>query len=205
VLTDVLHWLVKHPVVYDAVQSAVGARGFERALKRELAALQLSGSVLDVGGGTGAWRRLFPPELRHVCLDLDPIKLRGFKHKYADGVALLADATAMPFADQAFEAVWCVFVAHHLDDVALARMIDEAARVLKPGGSLLFADALFVPRRLPGRLLWRYDRGRHPRALAQHRAALGRRFHIVTERRFAAMHEYVLLIARKLDGAAPGA
>jgi ubiquinone/menaquinone biosynthesis C-methylase UbiE len=196
-LTTILQWLVKHPVVYDAVQTAVGARKVERVLRDELAALELSGCVLDVGGGTGAWKALFPAHVRHVCLDIDPLKLGGFMRKFADGVAVLADATAMPFEDGSLETVWCVFVAHHLDDDALRGMLDEAARVLKPGGRLLFADALFIPSRMAGRLLWRYDRGNHPRTLAMHRAAVARRFEITRERRFEAVHAYALLVARK--------
>ena len=201
-LTRVLHFLVKHPAVYDAVQVAVGARKVQRVLAEELAQLSPRGRVVDVGGGTGAWKPLFPASVRHVCLDLDPLKLHGFVAKFADGCAVLGDATAMPFADGSLDMVWCVFVSHHLDDSALRRALDEAARVLKPDGVLVFSDALLIARRWPGRLLWRYDRGKHPRALDVQRAAIERRFEITRERRFAAVHAYALFVARPIANAA---
>jgi ubiquinone/menaquinone biosynthesis C-methylase UbiE len=203
VLTNVLHWLVKHPAVYDAAMVAVGARQVEQVLREQFARLALSGVVLDVGGGTGAWRPLLPAEITHICLDLDPLKLRGFRQKFTDGVALLADASALPFKRESVDAVLCAFMAHHLDDRTLERMIDEAERVLKPGGLLVFADPLFVRRRWPGRLLWRYDRGRFPRTLEAHRSAVARRFRVVTEQRFAVVHAYVLLVGRKPDRTGP--
>ena len=195
-LTRILHWLVAHPVVYDAVQLAAGARQVERVLREELARLRPAGRVLDLGGGTGGWKALFAAGAQHVCLDRDRLKLHGFARKFPGGAAVLADARALPFADGAFDLVWCAFVPHHLDDLALRHVLDEAARVLRPDGRLVLVDPLFVADRWPGRLLWRYDRGRHPRTLAAHRAALAPRFELLHERRFTVLHAYALFVAR---------
>ena len=196
-LTAILHRLVAHPTVYDAVQVAAGARVIERELRAALASLQLTGTVLDVGGGTGGWKQLFPASVRHVCLDLDGVKLRGFRAKFPRGLALRADATRLPFPDASVENVMCTFIAHHLSDDAYRAMVDEAARVLVPGGWFLLADPLFVASRWRGRVLWRYDRGRHPRTLAAHRAAVARRFTLEREHSFAVIHAYALLVGRK--------
>jgi ubiquinone/menaquinone biosynthesis C-methylase UbiE len=203
VLTRVLHWLVRRPLVYDAAMMAVGARQVERILKQNVSTLELSGSVIDVGGGTGLWKSLFPAECRHMCLDVDPLKLRGFLAKDAHGVAVLADATALPLADASVDTVICAFIAHHLRDAEYQRMLDEAWRVLKQGGVFIFADPLWEPQRWPGRLLWRYDQGHHPRTLLTHREAVLRRFEFRTEERFAVVHAYLLLVGRKGSTAAP--
>ena len=196
-LTRILHALVQRPLVYDAAMIAVGARHVERVLKQNVATLGLSGSVIDVGGGTGMWKSLFPADCRHICFDVDPLKLRGFLAKDSHGAAVLADATALPLADASVDTVICAFIAHHLRDEQYRQMVDEAWRVLRDGGVFILADPLWVPQRLPGRLLWRYDQGRHPRTLQTHRDAVLRCFEFQTEQRFAVVHAYVLLIARK--------
>jgi ubiquinone/menaquinone biosynthesis C-methylase UbiE len=197
VLTRALHWLVKRPLVYDAAMFAAGARHVGRILREEFHKLDLNGHLVDVGGGTGLLRGVLPASVRHICLDIDPLKLAGYRKRDAADTALLGDATALPLADAAVDAVVCAFIAHHLDDESLRRMVDEAYRVLKPGGRLVFADPLWLPRRLPGRLLWRYDRGRHPRTYESHTASVARRFPVIAERRFAFVHAYTLLIGQK--------
>jgi SAM-dependent methyltransferase len=49
---------------------------------------------------------------------------------------LLADLRQLPFADNTFDKAWSLDVLEHLSPDALAGMLAEAARVLKPGGSL---------------------------------------------------------------------
>jgi SAM-dependent methyltransferase len=55
----------------------------------------------------------------------------------------VADATApLPFADASFHAIVCIDAINHLPD--RARVIADWARMLKPGGRLLFTDPITV-------------------------------------------------------------
>src|SRR3546814_15029687 len=49
-----------------------------------------------------------------------------------------ADGALLPFPDQSFEAVICSEVLEHVPDPRL--VLDEIARVLKPGGCLLLTE-----------------------------------------------------------------
>jgi len=51
---------------------------------------------------------------------------------------VVADAERLPFCDAAFDAVTCRIAAHHFPDPA--SFVDEAVRVLEPGGVLAFED-----------------------------------------------------------------
>ena len=196
-LKSVLHNLVARPGVYDAVQAAAGA-GLVRARLRALAPpLPRGATVVDVGAGTGLYRDVWSADCRYVCLDLDALKLAGFRSRHVDA-AVQGDATRLPFADRSADAVACTLMSHHLTDVQLAAMLDEIARVLKPAAALLFADPLWRPARLPGRLLWRYDRGAHPRTAEALRAEIGRRFTMEAWEEFALWHRYAACVARKL-------
>jgi SAM-dependent methyltransferase len=196
-LTRLLHSLVARPGVYDAVQAAAGASLVRAKLRHLVPPLPDRAIVLDIGGGTGLYRDIWPVDCRYVCLDLDPLKLQGFRRRFPDTAAVGGDATRLPVESASIDAVACTLMAHHLTDAQLTELLDEIARVLKPGGKLLFADPLWRPRRLPGRLLWRYDRGAHPRTSRQLCGALRGAFEVERWTEFALWHHYAACIARR--------
>lgn len=194
-IRNLLHRIVSHPSVYDAVQIMVGAAALRKRIAKLAATLPRPSVVLDVGGGTGSIRAMFEPTTKYICLDIDPEKLRGFKAKEPGGLALLADATHCPLADRSVDLIACTAVSHHLEDEQLARLFAHCRRILKPGGHLLFVDAVWAPRRLPGRLIWHFDRGSHPRAPQTLRAMIENQLRIKRWEELAILHRYVLVAA----------
>jgi ubiquinone/menaquinone biosynthesis C-methylase UbiE len=114
--------------------------------------------ILDVGTGTGrvplALLRDLDFEGRVVGLDLSLRMLKEARRKTAgreDQVMLLwKDALALPFPDNSFDAVSCVEALEFMADPRVA--VEEMARVLRPGGTLVTTnrvglDALLMPGR----------------------------------------------------------
>jgi ubiquinone/menaquinone biosynthesis C-methylase UbiE len=104
-------------------------------------------SLLDLGTGTGRMLEMFGGEIeRGLGLDLsldmlllarDRLERAGLKNcSVRQG-----DIYDLPLADDSFDVVILHQVLHFLDDGA--RAIQEAARVLRPGGRLLVVD--FAP------------------------------------------------------------
>ena len=86
--------------------------------------------TLDVGSADApsvGWIRGDHP---HVTLDLFPGGL-------VPGEGVCGSATALPFADEAFDVVSAFDVVEHCEDDALA--VSELARVLAPGGRMLLS------------------------------------------------------------------
>src|SRR5690349_15538708 len=97
-LTRLLHSLVARPRVYDLCQLAAGAGYVRNRLARRIRPLRETARiVVDVGGGTGAARSFWARSTRYICLDNDPLKLRGYLAHEPEGLAVLADATHLPF------------------------------------------------------------------------------------------------------------
>jgi ubiquinone/menaquinone biosynthesis C-methylase UbiE len=193
--------------VYDLLQVIAGERRLRGRLAPHLTAFSTSNSLIDIGGGTGMTPRR-SGAYRYVCLDLDPEKLRRFRAKWPGGMAIEADATACPFRQATFDGVLCAKVVHHLNDAELDAMLAETARILKPGGVLILADAIRSCRWIP-RLLWRLDRGAFPRSAAQIRGALPAVYQVTAweQIRLGIFHDVVLCTARKTPGTSgtPGA
>jgi ubiquinone/menaquinone biosynthesis C-methylase UbiE len=137
---------------------------------------------LEIGAGTGYFtlNMLRAGVIAEAtCSDISPGMLSTLEENARDlGLRVetrVADAERLPFADQSFDLVFGHAVLHHIPDLAGA--FDEFARVLAPGGTLLFAgepsrygDHLArVPKRLAAAAapLWR-------RALGARAAAAGR-------------------------------
>jgi demethylmenaquinone methyltransferase/2-methoxy-6-polyprenyl-1,4-benzoquinol methylase len=95
--------------------------------------------VLDVASGTGlVARELVSRNLRVVALDQSPSMLRrGRESVRQAGMTdrvwhVLAQAQALPFADETFDGLTFTYLLRYVDDPALT--VRELARVVRPGG-----------------------------------------------------------------------
>jgi ubiquinone/menaquinone biosynthesis C-methylase UbiE len=125
---------------------------------------------LEIGSGTGYFTlNMLRAGLieRATCTDISPGMLTALaanaERLGLDVETVVADAERLPFADASFDLVFGHAVLHHIPD--LPRAFGELARVLAPGGTLLFAGepsrygdrVARVPKRLAGTVapLWR--------------------------------------------------
>lgn len=106
--------------------------------------LMAASSLLDIGAGSGKFSILLKrayPHLRVEALDVSPDNVRTIESNTAaaglDITATEASALDLPHGDETFDIVLCVYMLQHTPDPR--RGFLEAARVLKPGGTLLSA------------------------------------------------------------------
>jgi SAM-dependent methyltransferase len=198
-LKRVLHMIAANPLVYDLAAAVLGGRVSDARLRAQAASLIRDRSlaapvVLDVGGGTGRLAAIWPPTTRYVCLDPDQAKLRRLGERRRGGLAVVASGDRLPFGDASADAILMVAVSHHLDDELFARALREARRVLRPHGRFIYFDAVWNPRHLVGRLIWRYDRGAFPRPLADLNQRLLLQFTLHERERYVGVHDYCVWV-----------
>jgi ubiquinone/menaquinone biosynthesis C-methylase UbiE len=130
------------PEIYDRFMVPLIFEPYARDLARRLAKAEPR-NVLETAAGTGVLTRAMLASLaadaRIVATDLNqPMLDRAAARQSGDGRIewRQADALALPFPDQSFDAVACQFGAMFFPDKVLA--YHEARRVLKPGGHFFF-------------------------------------------------------------------
>jgi ubiquinone/menaquinone biosynthesis C-methylase UbiE len=149
--------------VYDRVLAPMedaGLRDWRRALLADL-----SGTVVEVGAGTGVNVPLYPSTVdRLVLTEASPAMLTRLRSKVDDASSdtdpdlgpgaidvVEAHADALPLEDGEADAVVSTLVLCTVPDPAAA--LAEARRVLRPGGRLVFLEHVAAEDR-PSRLRW---------------------------------------------------
>ena len=151
--------------VYDATFGRLVKAGMRQATKQ---ANNYSGKLLDVGVGTGLALPHYGPQLSVTGVDLsgemlERAKTRVKKAHSANIEALLEmDASHLKFADETFDIVMATYVLTVVPDPV--KVVEELARVTKPGGTVIIVNHFSVENGL---------RGAIEKGFAKHAAKLG--------------------------------
>lgn len=136
--------------VMSAIEGAFCRSAPWRALARRtvlpwaLGGEELTGEVLEIGGGSGAMAdgiaQMFP-DVRLTVTDVDDDMVASARRRLAQRGNVKvqpADVTALPFGDASFNAVTSYLMLHHV--ITWQEALSEVARVLRPGGVFLGYD-----------------------------------------------------------------
>jgi ubiquinone/menaquinone biosynthesis C-methylase UbiE len=133
-------WGRAFAALYDRGLRATEEGGL-REMRRELLS-EASGRTIDLGAGTGVNLDLFPESVSELVMaEPDPHMLKQLRAKAAGrgGVEISgASAQELPFADDSFDTAVFTLVLCTVPDPAAA--LRETARILRPGGKLLFIE-----------------------------------------------------------------
>jgi SAM-dependent methyltransferase len=106
--------------------------------------LQTGWRVLDAGSGSGSYlpllAELVGPTGSLAAFDLAPDNVAAVQRRIDQSPlvcpvsAQQGTLTALPYADDAFDAVWCANTLQYLTDTELPTALGEFRRVVRPGG-----------------------------------------------------------------------
>jgi SAM-dependent methyltransferase len=163
-----------NPIVYHALQSAVGEQKVAPFLERSQ--LKSGCRLLEIGCGPGIHAHLFS-SYDYLGIDISEkyIQHARSRHQLAFEVA---DATSRKWAANEFDAVFIHSVLHHLSDSQTLSVFDRIVEGLKPDGLVYLTDLVLPNTYSLSQLLARIDRGDFARELTHWRELLETRFRI---------------------------
>ena len=169
-----LYYLLEQPWLYQ-LQRLILAPGADKTLARYFGRLidrlPVNARILDVGCGPSS--RLWPLGVHPVGLDYSLSYARAYARK--DEPALVGSSDVLPFHADAFDAVWCIGIFHHVPDEVVRSAVREMWRVCRPGGLVVVFDAVLPEpawRRPIAYIQRRLDRGHYMRREAHLRLLL---------------------------------
>lgn len=136
----------------DYVTSAVHSSGDDLDQVEEIVRGWSTARVLDLGcGGGHVSYRAAPHVAEVVACDvtrsmLDAVATTAAERGLSNITVQEAAAEALPFAAGSFDAVLCRFTTHHWQDLEVG--LQEARRVLKPGGRAILIDTVAPANRV---------------------------------------------------------
>jgi SAM-dependent methyltransferase len=128
--------------------------------------------ILDLGCGTAELLDHLPATSDYVGVDVSHAYIKQARERFGSrGEFRVGDATSIDDDLRDFDIVLAFGVLHHLDDAQARRLLDRAARALKPGGRAVTVDPVFTPEMSPiARYVIAHDRGQHVRGPDAYRA-----------------------------------
>jgi SAM-dependent methyltransferase len=164
----VLKRLLSVPILWDSVQSVLGAMKFKRELY--LSKLHPPGKLLDFGCADGHIADAFAG-FDYYGVDIDPVAIEAAKRRYRDRPNMhfiAADLCTRPFPADEFDEILFACTIHHLDDERLLSLLKALHYCMKPGGTIHVFD--LVRQDKDGwsqNLMRRLDQGKYTRTLPQ--------------------------------------
>ena len=108
--------------------------------------IDLGTHALEVGPGYGATTGVLLTRVeRLTCVEIDSKLAEVLRRKMQkqNVTVVRQDATSLTFADASFDAALCFTMLHHVGSLTLQdRLLQQVARVLRPGGIFAGTDSL---------------------------------------------------------------
>ncbi len=129
--------------LYDRMLAGTEEAGLRELRRKTLA--EASGRTIDIGAGTGANIGLYPAAVTEFVLaEPDPHMVKRLRARAgSEGEVVQAPAERLPFEDSSFDTAIFTLVLCTVPDPSAA--LTEAARILEPGGHLLFLEHVRSP------------------------------------------------------------
>src|SRR5262245_62160131 len=172
-VTTGIRAVLSHPLVYNALQSLMGAEEGRTCIVREHVRPFPGMRILDLGCGTAEILSALPADITYVGYDMDPQYIAAAQRRFAGRGTFhcrLLEQAEVATLDP-FDVVLGIGVLHHLDDATARQFMAIARAALGRGGRIYTVDPCYAPGQSPiARYLISRDRGQHVRDAEGYRA-----------------------------------
>lgn len=171
--------MLSRPVIYDALQTVMGARRSRREFVSTFVKPSESSRVLDIGCGTAEILPYLPSGVEYWGYDISSEYIDAARRRYGNRGHFRCGRLDRAQLDEQpkFDVVLMIGVLHHLDDEAATDLLALACHALRDEGRLVTIDPCFASDQSPiARYLISRDRGNNVRVAEAYRELARRVF-----------------------------
>lgn len=128
----------KYASRYDQAFAPLERWGLSRSRQEALSLLPKDARILELGAGTGANFEFYPPSQIAISTEFSIEMIKNARSKGTTNILVNADAQALPFGENEFDAAFATLVFCSIPDPRLA--FEELKRVLVPGGKIVLLE-----------------------------------------------------------------
>jgi SAM-dependent methyltransferase len=168
--TKGIYRLVTLPRFYEWLQSALSGPDLNIRLQETIFSDVAGKNILEIGCGPGRWVKPLNSAAYYTGIDWNPRHIRKAEEEFGSKTTsfICGDISDEQFLenDVHFDFVIGIGILHHLDNTTAAKVLGDAAKVLKSGGVYIGLEPVLHARQNPiARLLKALDSGKHVRDL----------------------------------------
>lgn len=178
-ITNGIRGILSHPVVYDFLQTVLGADRARKTVIRDHIRAAPGAKILDIGCGTGELLSYLSPDIQYVGFDLSQDYIEAARARNGSrGRFECCDVADFDASEGGgVDLVLAIGVLHHLDNDQARRLFKTAWDKLRPGGRFISQDGTLVDGQSRiARALILQDRGQNIRSPEEYRELASSRF-----------------------------
>ncbi len=159
--------LLAQPLLYEALQYAVGAKRFLRMFLSKYVRVVANERMLDVGCGPAEIVR-FLPDVQYVGFDHSGLYVERARRTFGARAQFIQDdvSNLSAYNLPPFDVATAIGLLHHIDDAQVTKVMSAVYAALRPGGRFVTADPCWHKGQSAlKRFIIGLDRGRNVRRL----------------------------------------
>ena len=156
-----LEWWLRFPVVYEAIQRAMGKNKLRRRFVREYVEARSGERLLDIGCGPGDLST-FCHDVDYIGFDVNRAYINSAQRRFGDHGAFHTGAIDQlaEHLEGSCDITVVVGVLHHVSDEAAVELVKAARRCLREGGRFIAVEPhVYAGQHPVARALITHDRG----------------------------------------------
>jgi SAM-dependent methyltransferase len=154
-------FLLGQPYLYRGFRRLTGSDRVNREFVEEYVRPKNGDEILDIGCGPADVVELMP-SVRYTGIDPSPSYIASARRRFGERARFqCGDLNSLRNqGPNAFDAIICMGVLHHLSDADVTGLLKRAQQLLRPGGRFISYDPCFTERQHPvARWIHSHDRG----------------------------------------------
>ncbi len=145
-ILNFLKKILDNPIIFNLFETLMGVNKTRRVLVKDYIKPSYNCRILDIGCGTGDFRKFLPENIDYIGIDNNPEYIEYAKSKkYKNSNFICTESNQIDFLkNKKFDIILSIGVIHHLNNNLFKELVDKSYSLLSDNGYLLTYDPVYI-------------------------------------------------------------